>query len=159
MTLQLRFENEEETVQFAQKLALLLKRNRADVATRGLNIRLTGNLAAGKTTLTRALLRALGVTTRIKSPTFELVSTYSILDGLVLNHFDFYRFDDPAEFEEAGFRDLYGPGNICISEWSHLAEPFLPKADIEVTLVVDKLARNVTIRSDSDLGQRLCGEL
>lgn len=159
MNRQLRFENEKETELFAQKLASVFSAHRDLIEKNGFNLRLTGNLAAGKTTLTRALLRALGVTGRVKSPTFELVATYEVLDGLTLNHFDFYRFEDPAEFDEAGFRDLYGAGNICVSEWSELAEPSLPSADLELILEVDGLARNVSLRAISDAGLLMAEEL
>ncbi len=68
-------------------------------------IELHGPLGAGKTTFVRHLLHALGVAGRIKSPTYAVVEPYAV-DGLAISHFDFYRFDDPREWEDAGFRDV-----------------------------------------------------
>src|SRR5476651_2294590 len=69
-------------------------------------LHLSGELGAGKTTLVRGLLRALGHAGRVKSPTYALVELYAI-SGLSLYHFDFYRFSDPNEWLSSGFREAF----------------------------------------------------
>lgn len=152
-SLELRLQNEEATCALAKDFACALKAHIATIKETGFNLRLTGDLGAGKTTFTRALLRNLGITGRVKSPTFELVSEYTVLGDVAFYHFDFYRFASPEEFEEAGFRDLFGAGRICVSEWSEKAKPFLPQADVEITFKIDGLSRDVRIESFSSLGE------
>jgi tRNA threonylcarbamoyladenosine biosynthesis protein TsaE len=96
---------------------------------------LRGDLGAGKTTLTRGCLRALGHAGRVKSPTYALVELY-VISKLNFYHFDFYRFRDPEEWHEAGFRDLFNGANICLVEWPEKAEGLLPAADLSVLLTV-----------------------
>jgi len=96
-------------------------------------ISLQGPLGAGKTTLVRHLLRALGVTGRIKSPTFAVLEPY-VLGDLSISHFDFYRFDDPREWLDAGFRDLFAQPGLKLAEWPEKAEGMLPQPDLEIVL-------------------------
>ena len=96
-------------------------------------IYLKGELGAGKTTLVRGALRELGYTGRVKSPTYALVEVYC-LSRLYLHHFDFYRFKDPAEWIDAGFRDVFGGENVCLVEWPEKAGGLLPSADLEISL-------------------------
>ncbi len=153
------FPNEEATVSFARKLAQALARVRPSICQTGFNLRLTGDLGAGKTTMTRALLRALGVTGRVKSPTFELVSDYTVLDGLPFHHFDFYRFESPVEFEDAGFRDLFGPGRLTASEWSEKAAGYLPDADLEILLTINGEQRKAELLAYSPLAVTVLEEI
>lgn len=153
------FQNEDATVSFARRLAQALGHVHSEILEKGLNLRLTGDLGAGKTTLTRALLRALGVTGRVKSPTFELVSDYTVLGGIEFHHFDFYRFESPVEFEDAGFRDLFGPTRIAASEWSEKAVPYLPQADIEIALAIEGDSRTATLKAFSPLGRTVVQEI
>ena len=154
-----RLSDETHTVRFAEHLADALTHVREAICQSGFNLRLTGDLGAGKTTLTRALLRHLGVTGRVKSPTFELVSDYDVLDGIAFHHFDFYRFESPIEFDEAGFRDLFGPGSITASEWSDKAGEFLPSADLELVIAICGPERDVTLKAYSMAGHRVLEEL
>lgn len=154
-----RLSDETHTVRFAEHLADALTHVREAICQSGFNLRLTGDLGAGKTTLTRALLRHLGVTGRVKSPTFELVSDYDVLDGIAFHHFDFYRFESPIEFDEAGFRDLFGPGSITASEWSDKAGDFLPSADLELVIAICGTERDVTLKAYSMAGHRVLEEL
>ena len=106
---------------------------RDDTALRSAFVELEGPLGAGKTTFVRHLLHALGVEGRIKSPTYAVVETYE-LDHVAISHFDFYRFDDPQEWEDAGLRDLFGAPGLKLVEWAVKAEPLLPVPDLRVTI-------------------------
>ena len=105
-------------------------------------VELRGDLGAGKTTLTRYLLQALGVTGRIKSPTYAIVETYlgrspvhpELVEGFPISHFDFYRFNNPEEWEEAGFRDIFAAAGLKIVEWADKAHPLLPAADVVISI-------------------------
>ncbi len=96
-------------------------------------VELRGPLGAGKTTFVRHLLRALGVQGRVKSPSYAIVETYA-LPALAVSHFDFYRFDDPHEWVDAGLRDLYAAPGLKIAEWPEKAEGLLPVPDLRVTI-------------------------
>jgi tRNA threonylcarbamoyladenosine biosynthesis protein TsaE len=94
---------------------------------------LSGELGAGKTTLVRGVLRALGYEGRVKSPTFALVELYK-LSNLCLYHFDFYRFKVSSDWENAGFRDYFGSQAVCLVEWPDRAGEFLPAPDLHIRL-------------------------
>lgn len=152
--------DETATTALAARLAHAVLRHVDAVRADGFNLRLNGNLGAGKTTFTRAFLRALNFTGRVKSPTFELVEDYDVAPGVVLHHFDFYRFEEPTEFEDAGFRDLFGAGQIVFSEWSEKAEPYLPEADLEINLTLnDALSRTAEIAALTEFGSLLLKDL
>lgn len=127
----------------------------ARVLAPGLSIHLHGDLGAGKTFLTRALLHAAGYTGRVKSPTYTLVEPYTIsLAGqtVELLHFDLYRMGSPEEFIDAGFREHFGTGKICVIEWPEQATGVLPAADIDIFLNAKGEGREVELRAHSDLG-------
>ncbi len=147
------------TDRFGQCLAHAITQAAETIAQSGLNIRLEGNLGAGKTSTVRATLRELGVTGRIKSPTFTLLESYPLDHDLEAFHFDFYRFEDPEEFLDAGFRDNFGAGFITLVEWSEKAGPCLPPADITIDLRIDGNARVATIEAHSSLGQNISSEI
>jgi tRNA threonylcarbamoyladenosine biosynthesis protein TsaE len=118
-------------------------------------IELQGELGAGKTTLVRHLLHALGVQGHIKSPTYAVVEPYA-LPGLNVWHFDFYRFNDPREWEDAGFRDIFASPGLKIAEWPDKAAGCLPLADLVVQLnVLDEESRQVNLYAYTDVGLRL----
>ncbi len=94
-------------------------------------IELHGTLGAGKTTFTRHLLRALGVQGRIKSPSYAVVEPHEV-PGMAIHHFDFYRFNDPQEWEDAGFRDLFAAPGLKLAEWPEKAAGLLPRADLQI---------------------------
>lgn len=97
------------------------------------NIALHGPLGAGKTSFVRHLLRALGVEGRIKSPTYAVLESYE-LGPLLISHFDFYRFSDPSEWLDAGFRDLYAAPGLKLSEWPEKASGLLPPPDLDIQI-------------------------
>ena len=94
-------------------------------------IELHGTLGAGKTTFVRHLLRALGVTGHVKSPTYAVVEPYSTA-AFEVWHFDFYRFEDPQEFEDAGFRDVFAAPGLKLAEWPEHAGGHLPVPDLRL---------------------------
>ena len=100
---------------------------------RGLHLHLSGELGAGKTTLARGLLRALGVTGPVRSPTYTLVEPYP-LPGLEVFHLDLYRLSDPQELELLGIRDEFRAGVLCLVEWPERAAGWLPAASLELRL-------------------------
>jgi tRNA threonylcarbamoyladenosine biosynthesis protein TsaE len=96
-------------------------------------IELHGPLGAGKTTFVRHLLRALGVAGRIKSPTFAVLEPYTV-GALEIRHFDFYRFEDPREWEDAGFRELFAAPGLKLAEWPDKAAGMLPPPDLRLRI-------------------------
>lgn len=96
-------------------------------------IELHGTLGAGKTTFTRHLLRALGVQGRIKSPSYAVVEPHQV-PGIAIHHFDFYRFNDQQEWEDAGFRDLFGSAGLKLVEWPDKADGLLPCPDLRLLI-------------------------
>ena len=118
-------------------------------------IELHGDLGAGKTTLVRHLLRALGVTGRVKSPTYAVVEPYE-LPELNIWHFDFYRFSDPREWEDAGFRDIFSSPGLKLAEWPEKAAGFIPRADLLIHIeAFDENRRNVTLTAQTGVGLAL----
>jgi len=106
-------------------------------------IELCGPLGAGKTTFVRHLLHALGVTGRVKSPTYALMESYelhaadagnALQPAWQVRHFDFYRFQDPQEWEDAGFRELFASPGLKLVEWPQQAAGLLPPCDLRIEL-------------------------
>ena len=142
----------EDTYRLGLLLDQSLLANRQAITQLGLNIRLEGDLGAGKTSLTRATLRALGVSGRIKSPTFTLLETYPIDSEIEVFHFDFYRFESPEEFLDAGFRENFAPGHITFCEWSEKAGNCLPNADLTISLKPHDEGRQAFLTASTELG-------
>ena len=118
-------------------------------------VELHGPLGAGKTTFVRHLLRALGVTGRIKSPTYTVVEPYRA-STLAISHFDFYRFDDPREFEDAGLRELFAAPGLKLAEWPEKVRAMLPPCDLRLTIEPsDDEARAVRVEACSARGMEL----
>ena len=108
-----------------------LGRELAPYLTPGMVIWLDGDLGAGKTTLVRSILRALGHEGPVKSPTYTLVEVY-VVSSLYLYHFDFYRFNDAEEFDDAGLGEYFREDSVCLVEWPDKAAGYVPDADIEM---------------------------
>jgi tRNA threonylcarbamoyladenosine biosynthesis protein TsaE len=118
-------------------------------------IALDGPLGAGKTTFVRHLLRALGVTGRVKSPTYAVLEPYEVA-GWAVSHFDFYRFDDPREWLDAGFRELFAAPGLKLAEWPDKAAPLLPVPDWRLQIEPgDGDARHVTVHAMTPHGVEL----
>ena len=124
----------------------------------GVVIYLSGELGAGKTTIVRGCLRALGYRGRVKSPTFALVEVYK-LSRLYLHHFDFYRFEDPHEWIDAGFREAFDGNNVCLVEWPEKAGDQLPPADLTIRLEHADTGRQATITGQTDAGKQCLDQL
>jgi tRNA threonylcarbamoyladenosine biosynthesis protein TsaE len=148
-----RLADERATMALGDALARGLEEQRAHLQACGFVLWLRGDLGAGKTSLARALLRALGVQGSVKSPTFSLVEPY-VISSLHLHHFDFYRFSDAGDFAAAGFRELFGPGNVCLIEWPERALGAAPAPDLSVRLDVLDEGRAAYCTAWSEAGDR-----
>lgn len=152
------WQDEASTGSFAQALARQPAIGRAF-------IELQGDLGAGKTTFVRHLLKGLGVQGRIKSPTYAVVEPYTLTAStrpaghnpvIAIWHFDFYRFNDPREWEEAGFRDIFASPGLKLVEWPEKAGSHLPLPDLVIAM--DMLAdesRSVTLTAYTPTGAEL----
>jgi tRNA threonylcarbamoyladenosine biosynthesis protein TsaE len=114
----------------------------------GAVVYLQGELGAGKTTTVRSLLQALGVTGKVRSPTYTLIDTY-VLPALTCVHIDLYRLQSLNEVEELGIRDIAGPASLMLIEWPEKGLGAIPPADLLLTLVYAGEARQVSIETQS----------
>lgn len=124
----------------------------------GLAIWLSGDLGAGKTTLTRGMLRELGFSGRVKSPTYTLVELYPF-SGFNLYHFDLYRFVDPEEWEDAGFREYFNPASVCLVEWPEKATGLIPEPDVRIRLDFRDEGRTAHIAGLTERGKACVARL
>ena len=116
-----------------------------------LTLTFSGEIGAGKTTLIRAMLRSLGVTSVIKSPTFSLVESYQI-SHLQIHHFDLYRICDESELEYIGFRDYFSHDAVCCIEWPERVLSCLTHADVGFSLSLKNTGREVQAQAFSSKG-------
>lgn len=138
------------TESLARRLAPLLD-GRGGIPAGG-RIHLSGELGAGKTAFARALLRESGIKGRIKSPSYALLESYKVFN-LYFYHFDFYRFSDPREWLDAGFRDLLRDDAVVLIEWPEKAEGLLPPPDLHISLVYAGQGRDAALTAHTDRGQ------
>lgn len=150
----MRLADEAQSADFARRLAPALEP--------GMVVWLDGDLGAGKTTLVRALLRALGHRGPVKSPTYTLVEVY-VVSSIYWYHFDFYRFNDPEEFEDAGLGEYFRKDSVCLVEWPHKAEGYVPRADLALVFRfagnLPQDGRLVELRAYSEAGRRCLSAL
>lgn len=118
----------------------------------GMVVYLIGELGAGKTTLARGILHALGVADRVKSPTYTLVEPYTI-SSLYLYHFDFYRLKYPNEWVDAGLREYFNSTALCLVEWPDKADGQLPAPDVTIEMAVAGDGRSITISAETEAGR------
>jgi|TARA_B110000459_G_C16539874_1_gene461375 tRNA threonylcarbamoyladenosine biosynthesis protein TsaE len=121
-------------------------------------IHLSGGLGAGKTTLCRGILRAMGHLGAVKSPTFTLVEPYQI-SGSEVYHFDLYRLTDPSELDYIGIDEYFGKNKLCLIEWPEKAIGYLPQHDLDITIDVLVEKRIIDVRSNSRSGEKICTQL
>ena len=121
-------------------------------------IYLSGELGAGKSTFARALLGALGVQSRIKSPTYSLIESYFV-DHLAVHHLDLYRIADPGELEWLGLADLVAEPYLLLVEWPERAGAALPPPDLTVQLAHSGDVRDATLSASSTRGLEWLGQL
>ena len=138
--------NEDDTIAVGQKLARHVQAP--------LTLYLTGDLGAGKTTLSRGLIQGLGHRGAVKSPTYTLVEPYQLGD-LSVFHFDLYRLRDPEELEFMGIRDYFRADTLCLVEWPEQGHGYLPVADLDLHLTFESEHRRVVISANTDAGARI----
>jgi tRNA threonylcarbamoyladenosine biosynthesis protein TsaE len=121
-------------------------------------IYLKGDLGAGKTTLVRGLLRGLGYTGRVRSPTYTLIEPYSF-DSWAVYHLDLYRLSDARDLEDLGLRDLLSEKALLLVEWPERGSGILPDADLLITIGHLRAGREVSLEAVTAKGQQLLGTL
>nr|WP_017133331.1 tRNA (adenosine(37)-N6)-threonylcarbamoyltransferase complex ATPase subunit type 1 TsaE [Pseudomonas agarici] len=142
--------NEESMVAFGGKVAEV---------TGGVGvIFLEGQLGAGKTTLSRGIIRGLGHVGAVKSPTFTLVEPYEFAE-IRAYHFDLYRLVDPEELEYLGIRDYFDGDALCLVEWPEKGAGFLPKPDLTITISPHNGGRSLCLLSQGSRGEAWCAAL
>ena len=138
------------TIAMGKQLADIVK----DELKQGVVVFLNGDLGAGKTTLTRGFVQGMGHIGHVKSPTYTLVEPYALLDWQVY-HFDLYRLADPEELEYMGIRDYFNDRSCSFIEWPEKGKGMIASADLVIDLVYLEEQREITLQSESALGQQL----
>ena len=150
MSLGIRLTGESAMMAFAAELS--------QVFTQGGVVFLEGTLGAGKTTLSRGLIQAMGHQGAVRSPTYTLVEEYP-LPGLAVCHFDLYRLGDPEELEYMGIRDYFSDDRLCLIEWPEKGQGVLPEPDLILTIDDAVESRILNWSAYSELGQQWSQQL
>lgn len=165
---QIQLEDEAATLRFGSELARATfsdpTTDSTDIAegtgvpTIGGVIHLHGDLGAGKTTLTRGLMRGYGYRGAVKSPTYTIVEPYEF-ERCRIYHFDLYRLLDPEEVEYLGAEDYFSPSNLCLVEWAEKGVGIVPDADLRIDIESDGTGRLLKCQSMSDKGAKIAKRL
>lgn len=148
--IELFLESDRDTINFGRQLSQLMSAP--------FTLYLTGELGAGKTTMSRGIIQSMGHQGAVKSPTYTLVEPYEF-DKHNVYHFDLYRLSDPEELEYMGIRDYFNDKSICIIEWPDKGLDFLPKADLKLNLAYVGHSRVLTICANTKKGVTLLAKL
>jgi len=140
--------DETATIAMGTQLARIVKGE----LKQGLVVYLSGDLGAGKTTLTRGFVQGMGHKGNVKSPTYTLVEPYE-LDNWHIYHFDLYRLSDPEELEYMGIRDYFNENCCCFIEWPDKGQGMLADADLIINMAYSDEQRLITLDAATDLGQ------
>lgn len=116
----------------------------ADNIKNGATVLLEGEMGAGKTTLAKHLVNAMGSDDQVSSPTFSIVNQYGTQGGKTIYHFDFYRIDDPAEAFDMGYEEYFYGGATCIVEWGEKVEGLLPEKVSRIRIEKTPAGRDIT---------------
>ncbi len=120
----------------------------------GLKLFLHGQLGAGKTTLVRGFLKALGHQGTVKSPTYTLVEPYHT-NGRTIYHFDLYRLNSPDELDAIGLRDYFDAAAICLVEWPERGGRLLGTADLDIVLELAGTGRVADLKAQTGPARQL----
>lgn len=161
-------DNEEATLAFGKKLAqatfaedglaVEASEERPGRPSIGGVIHLQGDLGAGKTTLTRGIMRGYGYQGAVKSPTYTLVEPYEF-DSCNIYHFDLYRLSDPEEVAYLGTDDYFQDTNLCIVEWAERGDRVIPAADLVIQLDAEGTGRRLRCHSNTSKGELIAKRL
>ena len=146
-------DNEVDMVGLGERLGLVLAAH-SEAAI----LFLEGDLGAGKTTLSRGILRAFGHRSSVKSPTYTLVEVYDLPERQVY-HFDLYRLGDPEELEYLGIRDYFDDHSISLIEWPARGAGYLPQPDWCLRVSVEGVGRRISIEAQTAKGRLLLQNL
>jgi|SaaInlStandDraft_2_1057019.scaffolds.fasta_scaffold263335_1 tRNA threonylcarbamoyladenosine biosynthesis protein TsaE len=161
--------NEDATENFGRCLAKAISRASADhfkpaemngkskQINCGGTLYLIGELGAGKTTLTRGLMRGYGYQGAVKSPTYTLVEPYEIGNAHIV-HFDLYRLVEPEEMEYLGVDDYFSGNNLCVVEWPDKGGTLVPPADLIITLDIEREGRSIEVQATSERWQSILSD-
>ena len=164
--LNLLLRDEEATLSFGRKLAVALLVNNEfltksiellqiqDVQIMGAVVYLVGELGAGKTTLTRGLMRGFGYEGAVKSPTYTIIEPYEFEQSQIY-HFDLYRLAHAEEAEYLGAEEYFSSSNLCLIEWPERGLGSIPSADLVIELVQEGDGRSVTCKSITEKGLKI----
>lgn len=152
-TFSLFVKDEPEMLQFGQRLSQVLSQFAENIV-----IYLNGDLGAGKTTLSRGIIQAMGHNGKVKSPTYTLVEEYSFAEKMVY-HFDLYRLSDPEELEFMGIRDYFRPNTLCLLEWAEKGQGEIPDADLVIDIAYDGTGRLLSMLAKSELAEQIICQL
>ncbi|AWX13488.1 tRNA (adenosine(37)-N6)-threonylcarbamoyltransferase complex ATPase subunit type 1 TsaE [Mergibacter septicus] len=140
-------------LEFGRRLSQILSQFSENIV-----IYLNGELGAGKTTLSRGIIQAMGHQGKVKSPTYTLVEEYLLADKIVY-HFDLYRLSDPEELEFMGIRDYFRANTLGLLEWAEKGLGAIPTADLVIDIAYDGTGRKLSLFAHSELGQQIICQL